>query len=104
MKRKGVEKAEQRERIIADYKASGLSGAEYCRQKNLPANNFYYWLRRSGATSFVKKRAGFLRVHNTVVLSEKPVVIETPGGYRIEVRKGTSLEFSAEILRIAGMK
>jgi len=34
------------ETTVAEYRASGLSGAAFCRQAGIKASTFYYWLKK----------------------------------------------------------
>lgn len=37
---------EEAERIIADYKSSGLTRRQYCDQHNLKIGTFHWWMKR----------------------------------------------------------
>ena len=63
---------------IAQWKISGLSGAQFCKQHELDLAQFYYWKRKSAASSSKavpdpKRPAGFA----TVVVTDSPLVDES---------------------------
>ena len=68
--------------VLEDWQESGQSKAEFCRERNLRAWQFYYWHRRLGDGPSRSGR-GFVRV---AALSETSGIrLRTAGGLEIEL-------------------
>lgn len=75
---------------IEQWQASGLSGAQFCKQHELDLGQFYYWsnkysVKRAEATQNKKCPTGFA----TVVMADAPTIDEglsftLPNGCTIE--------------------
>jgi len=68
--------------IILAHPDSGLSIAQYCKNRNICLTNFYTWRKRLRLSE--KSKTGFIRL-NQPALSLRGIYIETPNGYKIEV-------------------
>ena len=51
-----TERAKYWQPIVADWVASGLSQAEYCRQRDIKVFNFRWWKRRLSARKVPNRR------------------------------------------------
>lgn len=51
-----TERAKYWQPIIADWSASGLSQAEYCRQRDIDVGNFRWWKRQLSAGKIPNRR------------------------------------------------
>lgn len=77
------EKRDHWEKVIEDYRKSGLSQAKYAQQNSISLNTLRYWLKRFPAVSQVE----LLPVLTSKALG--PVTLELP--------KGVLLHFSQHI-------
>jgi len=74
---------------IAQWRASGLSQASYCREQALPAYQFSYWKRKFLADHEpvdLEPKAGFARVQVAA-----PVAMPSSSGLSLCFRDGTQL-------------
>ena len=80
------------ERIIADYKKSGLSRPEYCRKNNVKLNTFNWWMKRhNDSAKNPPSRKTFLRVSppassDTIRVADSELTIDFPSGTRLKWR------------------
>jgi len=74
---------------VSSWRRSGLSQAQFCRDRNLKVRDFGYWKRKfsqsSSAVSFVP-----LRVKSSAIRPSSPLGLVLDSGLRIEVREGFS--------------
>jgi transposase-like protein len=93
---------EQRQIIIAEYERSGVSAAQFARRAGLKYSTFAGWLaryRRSKAQS--GSRA--VRLLEAVVEGssgdKKALVLELPGGARMEIKDAQEAALAGALLR-----
>jgi len=98
--------AEDRERLIQKYKASGQSKAAFCRAANLNLGTFSGWLKRYSFSS-----AGFAEVTVSggagfsIPMAASPRQIEVlfPGGVRVLLPdRGSPAETGRLVREVAG--
>jgi transposase-like protein len=88
-------KAEQRQRVVADFEQSGLSRRDYCSQHQLSVNTLDNWRRKAKATTkFVRVEVSRTRQHSrlTLVLTN---------GRRIETEAGFDEHELTRLIRAA---
>ena len=90
--------AKEWERIIGEQEGSGRSIEEYCREKGLSARSLYGWRKRLSVKEVIKGK-GFVELVPVGMEGVRTLRIETPGGYRIEVREGSEGEFLRRVLK-----
>lgn len=99
--------ARERRRWLARHERSGLSQRDFCARHGLALSTFTYWKRRERAAgaeeaiSFVEvpRHAGEVQ---TLPMTDAAVVIEVPGGVRIELSQATESKWLAALLREMG--
>jgi hypothetical protein len=74
------------ERRIADFKASGLSGAKWCVAHNLKTHQLWYWLKKLQPELPAEKPVQWLPVEirdpgPALTVKIGPAAIEVPGGF-----------------------
>ena len=79
--------------VIA-WQHSGLSQSAYCQQHGLKLSNFSYWRTRSN-----KKPSKLLPLNPTSTMSHDRVIVDIPGGVRIEMRAQTLPDLLPGILQ-----
>ncbi len=84
----------QWEARVADFRASGLSGAQWCRDHGLPPRQLHYWLQKFRITDASASDATWLAVpvHPLPVVSEITIQV---AGARIDVGP----DFDPDLLR-----
>ena len=68
---------------VSDWRQSGMSGAEFCREHELPEWQFRYWVKRIAELDGPGDE-GFARVSSPV----SGLCLSLPGGLRLEVEAG----------------
>ena len=96
---------EERERHICTWRVSGLSKAEYCRQKGLQRNSFYRWVREQGKTEqnadgFIEIAAQRFQPREWQQPTEGEIGIVLPNGYRMNIEKGFNPETFNAVLAL----
>lgn len=75
-------------KLLAAWKRSALSGAEFCKQHNLTYHQFVYWKRKLSkplSSSASPKQNAFIKVNSQpVTAAVKGLTITLPGGILIE--------------------
>ncbi len=82
---------------VAEWRASGLSAAAFCREQGLAYGTFQYWLRRLGTPS-----AAVLPIRvcpKAVNASAVALALELPGGARLQVT-GLGVTELASLLKV----
>jgi len=91
------------------WKASGLSVAEWCREKGLKDHQMYYWIRKFDDDSVtetpqdIQWLAVDLETESTGYMSEESVFIHV-GQLSIEVRSGTNMALLADVVQVLQKK
>jgi len=89
--------AEDRERLIQEYQASGLGRREFCEQHGVNVTTFHGWFKKRR-----KKTAKFAEVKLAVANAE-PIELTLTNGVRVGIRhQGTQEELVALIRGVAG--
>jgi len=92
---------EQRRVILAEFACSGLSAAQFARRTGLKYSTFALWVQRYRRT----KRSGRkppLRLLEAVVTpapSELALLVQLPGGARVELREASQIPLVAALVR-----
>ena len=86
---------------LAEWAASGLSGAAFCREHGLGYHQFSYWRRKLRAEGQSDAGAGFARVAPTVAATETAdaLTVSLPGGVSITGLHAGNVELLAAVLR-----
>jgi len=101
----------RREVLLEEYERSGMSGREFATFSGVKYQTFATWVqKRSKARSDPKVGAGMPPVQwMEAVLGEEAgdpgkrvLVVEVPGGVRMEVRDMAGAKLAAEVLRHLG--
>ena len=91
------------------WKASGLSVAEWCREKGLKDHQMYYWIRKFDDDSVTEKPQDIqwlavdMETESTGYMSEESVFIHV-GQLSIEVRSGTNMALLADVVQVLQKK
>lgn len=99
--------AHERRRWLDRHERSGLSQRDFCTRHGLALSTFTYWKRRERAAG-AAQAASFVEVprplgeRQGVPMSDAAVVIEVPGGVRIELSATTEPKWLAGLLREMG--
>jgi transposase-like protein len=93
---------EQRQIIIAEYERSGVSAAQFARRAGLKYSTFAGWLVRYRRTKR-QSSAPAMRLLEAVVeesgAPKKSLVLELPGGARMEIKDAVQATLAAVLLR-----
>ena len=100
-------RSESRDRVreiwkkrLREWRASGLSQAEYCRQKGLRIKSFAYWKRKEQPE---QKEVGFVGLSIPTlerVQDESPVRVILKSGYVIEIKDGFAPSTLRDVVRV----
>lgn len=85
-----IERANHWQELIDRWHASGLSGAQFCKQHECNLAQFYYWKSKHStnpvtASKLPRQSAGFA----SVVVTDSPVIEE---GLRFSLPNGCAIE------------
>jgi transposase-like protein len=93
---------EQRRVILSEYERSGVSAAQFARQTGLKYSTLAGWLVRYRRTK-PQSGAGALRLLEAVVEEsngdKKPLILELPGGARMEIKNAEQAALAGALLR-----
>lgn len=87
------------------WRASGLSVAEWCREKDIKDYQMYYWIRKFEDHSVTETRqemqwlAVDMGTESTSYMSEESVFIHV-GQLSIEVRSGTNMALLSDVVQV----
>lgn len=84
---------EEAERIISEYKSSGLTRQQFCTSHNIKVGTFHWWMKRHNDAQTVKPSTFVQVAPQTKSLSagaESDLTIDLPSGARLKWR-GTVL-------------
>ena len=88
-------------RLVAQWRASGTSQAEFARQHRIPAWTFWYWCRKLSTvgppTDAGPEAPAFVPVHLAADPTAAVLKIVFSGGERLHIRPGAS----ADLIRAA---
>jgi transposase-like protein len=105
VQRRGI--AERRQ-LLDRYERSGLSQKAFCLRHGVALSTLQYWRRRArDADQELRLRPSFVEVPQVTravrALSEEAaVIIELPGGTRLEVHAGTDSQWLSGLVRAMG--
>ncbi len=109
MRRKAVdgEKQRQWERIVREAARSGISVSQFCRQRNLKENQFYWWRRRLGKGAMSRanqerNQASFALVTDQPGALDAGVELVLGDGRRLRIAKGADEETLRAVLSALG--
>ena len=90
------------QQTLSDWQASGLSGADYCKQESLVYHRFVYWRQkltgREEPSKPVQTRSGFARVA-PVANAGAGLTVSLPGGVSITGLHAGNIELLGAVLR-----
>ena len=98
---------EQRQLILAEFERSGVSATEFAQRTGLKYSTLAGWLQRYRRTKR-KRRSSPVRLLEAVVEPRAPatdgngplaLVLELPGGARLELSNARQAALAAELLR-----
>jgi len=96
---------EQRRMILREFEGSGVSAARFARQKGLKYSTLAGWLQRC-RRSKPPNGARALRLVEAVVEQSsedrKALVLELPGGARMEIKDAGQAALAGALLRTLG--
>jgi len=96
-------KLEKWEAIVAGWRASGLSVAEYCRRQGLPAWKFRYWREKTSRGARGRARRGpFVELPLSGASDSGNLVVELASGVRIRLEAGFDPADLERVLRTLG--
>ena len=97
-------KLEKWEAVVAGWRASGMSVAEYCRMKDIPAWKFRYWREKTNRGARGGARLGrFVELPFSDASGDTGrLVVELASGVRIRLEAGFDPADLARILRTLG--
>lgn len=91
--------ADDRRELIAEFRSSGLTQAEFCRQWDLNPATFSGWLRADRQEA---PPVAFREVHvQSTVSSRPPMVVGLPGGVQVYIPCESAGSFSATLREVA---
>ena len=90
-------RAQQREMVVQECAASGLSNREFCRQRGIPEKSFYYWQRKL-RQQIVESAAPQLVPLEPVTESEDLLQIQYRGA-DLRLPAGVDMDAVAALLR-----
>ena len=79
------ERRRQWRAVVAEQAKSGLSAAEFCRDRHIKVSLFYRWRRRLRSTEEHRESSGFLEL-------TPETAAQSGSGIRIHLRNGLSIE------------
>ena len=82
-------------RLVAQWRASGASGASFARRHHIPAWTFWYWCRKLAAesqTESVDAAPTFVPVRVAADADAPAIEIVWSGGERLHIRTGASAD------------
>ena len=85
--------AAERERLIEQQRASGLSKKAFCRHRSINLGTFYGWTKRMAAAS-----PSFAKVE-MMLPAAAPIEVELPNGVQILVRTSGDVDQTARLIR-----
>lgn len=85
--------AAERERLIEQQEASGLSKKEFCRQEGINPGTFYGWTKRKAGAP-----PRFAKVE-MMLPGTAPIEVDLPNGVRIRVGTGGDVDQTARLIR-----
>ena len=90
------------EQRIADYRASGLTRAQWCRQNGLKDHQLKYWIKRiEGSTAQSKSSTTWASVVMVDSPSHEESFIQVKiGGCSIEVKQGFNPSLFADVVKV----
>jgi hypothetical protein len=97
-------KLEKWEAVVAGWRASGLSVAEYCRRNDIPAWKFRYWREKTNREARGAARGGrFVELPFSDSSADNgKLVVELASGVRIRLEAGFDPADLARVLRTLG--
>ena len=90
-------------RLVAQWRASGDSGASFARRHHIPAWTFWYWCRKLSAEPRTGDAAGtppptFVPVRMAVEPDTPAIEMVLSGGERLHVRAAASAELVRAVI------
>lgn len=80
--------AEEWQRHFEEQPKSGKRVKDYCQENGLTTHKFYYWRTRQRELAGEGTGRGFIECRLQGAAVGRPVVLECPGGYRLEIVAG----------------
>ncbi len=98
--------AAERRKLLDRYERSGLSQQAFCLRHRVALSTLQYWRRRAREAA-QEPSPSFIEVPQVTgmaraVSGEAAVIIELPGGARLEVRSGTDAQWLSGLVRAMG--
>lgn len=88
------------QQTLADWEASGLSGAAFCRQHGLGYHQFSYWRKKLRGEAESQGGAGFARVAPVAGTDTADgLTVSLPGGVSITGLHAGNIELLGAVLR-----
>jgi len=86
---------------ISEWKQSGKSMKQYCRDNNISFDSFYYWYRKfSKIDSCNNEDFVPLKIINKPAIKENKIEIHYPNGVKLLLTGGNNLSYLRELIKI----
>ena len=92
---------EQRRVILAEFERSGVSAAQFAQRTGLKYSTFAGWEQRYRRTKRPSVKASIHLLEAVVAPAalSSPLVVQLPGGARLEIREASQVPLVATLLR-----
>jgi hypothetical protein len=88
--------------MVEELISSKTSRKEFCRQKGISINCFYYWQKKYRNQN-QESQAGFIAVRPGITSRtgfSQPIVLSYPNGIRLQLPAGTPIAMISSLLRL----
>ena len=89
--------------LVEELFQGKMTRKEFCRQKNIAVNCFYYWQKKYRQQS-QESHAGFIPVRTGTGSRtgfSQPIVLSYPNGISLQLPAGTPIAVISSLLRLA---
>ncbi len=86
-------------RHINEWRKSGISQVQYCRQNKLSTQSFTYWKMRLSQRSSISFVAVQVKPEKQINAGNSAELVLLKDGYRIEIKEGFNPAALADVLR-----
>lgn len=100
-KRKRRFSRESIERLVAEYRAGGLTQREFALAHGLGYSTFTRWLRVHGAKRPDGCKPQWLEIGTAVPAPQAQYVVETPGGFVLKMGSGFNPKEVQQLIHLA---
>ncbi len=90
--------ADERQELMEEFRSSGLTQADFCRQWEINPTTFSGWLR---ADRQQPEPVEFCEVQMSAAITGQAIVVELPGGVQVKVPGELGGSFSQTLREVA---